>query len=371
VAGVSAAEADNYEQARELSQQLGKPILIKFFVPSCDHCDKATEEFAVKSDIHKALESVVYMTVDCSELEELADEYEIGGVYYPVFLLANSDGEEIFRWIGYTTSYAFVNNLGKALADPTTVKERESSFRDAPTFDNAVRLAKYYVDAQNYVGAIEYYRRAQELDQSGRADFSFDILTNSCNAAWTDQIVFDDVLPVADTILVRGSSANIVKTAQLMARLARKMGETDRIAGYLTAGVDASVNSANPETQKTHKLLLADQALHVNADTTGAVRIKKATLGENYESDLNRVYDLVRWCAERKINLEESERYARLLASRASGDTFKAGILGTLALVLEARGKVEEAIPFVEEALELDPANKSYPSQLERLHETQ
>jgi tetratricopeptide (TPR) repeat protein len=181
-------------------------------------------------------------------------------------------------------------------------------------------------------------------------------------------IPFDDVLPAADGVLnsERGRSNNIPRMARLVARLARKFDKTDRIAKYLRAGIDATANSRGESDRESHMLFQADYELYVNEDTIGAVRIKKASMGDNWLSDPEKYYGYAKWCLERMIMLEEAEHYAREAGKRAYAGEFRGKVLNTLAEIYYARGNLSEAVRIMEMAVEQDPENSSYMEQLER-----
>jgi tetratricopeptide (TPR) repeat protein len=313
------------------------------------------------------MQSVIHFPINACEGVELSARYKPGSLF-PVFVLANSSGEVIYRWTGYTGSTHFISSLRKGLSDLTTVEERRARFQDSPSFQDALFLAGYASDIGEHLEAIEYYRQAKNLSASKRSDFSYEIFENAANAVWKDMTPFDNVLPAADSVLNSGRKRtnDIARMARIMARLARKCDKTDRIAKYLQAGIDVTADGRIESVRESHALFLADYALYVDEDTLEAIKIKKTSMGDNWSSDPERYYGYAKWCLERKIDLEEAEHYAREAGKRAYAGEFRAGILNTLAEICYNRGNVSEAVRLIEMAIEQDPENDSYREQLER-----
>jgi len=106
------------------------------------------------------------LNVNQDEGVALAKEYAVGTTY-PVFVLIDSAGTEINRWIGYTGgSPALIRTLKWALQDLTPITDRESRFKTSPTKNEALFLAGYFSKSGKYDKSVAYYRRALDL---GRA----------------------------------------------------------------------------------------------------------------------------------------------------------------------------------------------------------
>lgn len=292
------------------------------------------------------------------------------GPYFPVFILTNSEGEVINRWTGYTGADRFLRSFYGALSNLTTIADRIAAFDQMQNRDEALFLASYHSDISEFVKAANYYQRAQAMP--GRpADYSYQIFENHANAAWNDQIPFDEVLPAADGVIEAPhmNLKDIAKVAQLISKLARRRDATDRIARYLQAGIAATGARRDDKGRKLHADLKADQALYVEGDTLGAIELKKAGLGENWDTDLNNYYPFANFCFERRINLEEAQRFAQAASQRASDGPFKAKHLSLLASICEVRGVIADAVRYAEQAVAQDPDNEAYAKQLERLHD--
>ncbi|GAF91543.1 unnamed protein product, partial [marine sediment metagenome] len=95
-------------------------------------------------------------------------------------------------------------------------------------------------------------------------------------------------------------------------------------------------------------------------DTAKALSMKKASLGQGWETNPEKFYDFAEWCLQRKINLIEAKKYALKSAKRASAGPFKGKILKTTAEIYYALGDTKTAVSLMEAAMEQDPANDYY-----------
>lgn len=296
--------------------------------------------------------------IDGETGEDLGKVFKVGATF-PVFILANGDGEVISQWIGYTGSDRFALSLKKAKSDLTTVKSRIAEFKTNPTLKNATFLAQYCTETREFLDAASYFRKAEELSDR---EYSYDIFKSTANAIWIDLAEFESVLPTADAVLNSRikNKTNIIGTAQAITRLARRMGQTDRISKYLQAGVEAASNSRRPNDTKHLADLEAEYALYADRDTSLAIDIKKNSLGGDWTKKPDKFYNFAKWCAVRKINLDEAEYYTRKAVKRAKGDEFSAKVRDTLAEIAYARGDLDEAIYLMEEVIRLNPEEEKY-----------
>ncbi len=299
----------------------------------------------------------------------LADEYDIGTTY-PVFVLTNSKGEIITRWTGYTGGgKGFVKSLLNALKDQRTITERVEQFKAQPTLLEAAALARFFAEIGEHLKAVKYFKEAETLRNGPGAGFSYDIFKNSANAVWNEKAEYEIVFPVADTALALGkrNARNVIGVARIMSRMSRKFERTDSLEKYLQAGIAAAKNSTDPKLNESQYSLNADMALQIDSDTAQAISIKKQGMGANWDSDRDKAFSFAKWCLERKINLEESESIARKTVRLVHPGVYRARVLSTLAHILDARGKTDEAIATVLQAIEQNPDDPYYSKQLKRL----
>jgi tetratricopeptide (TPR) repeat protein len=283
------------------------------------------------------------------------------GHIFPVFILTDSKGDIINRWTGYTGPRSLIISLNKALSDLTTVKERIAKYDANPSYEGALMLARYFADTGEYSDAVKYFREAERLKLSEKTDYSFDIFSNSANAAWNDLMPFEDVLPAADSILYDAERKNnVIRVARAMSRLTRKLHKEEYVKKYLDAGLKNSSQARDQKSRDDHTLLLIEYALQVENDTTKAINMKKQSLGADWTNNPEKFYNYSKWCLERKVALGEAETIARKAVRYAKAGEFKGQVYNTLAEICFARDKLEEAIKLMDLAIEQDPGNAAY-----------
>ena len=368
-AAALADEAADMQEAKQLADQTGKLILMEFQREDCDHCAAAKQAAQQDGLVKVALGAVIHLPIDVlSESgKAVAESYHIG-YSYPAYLLADKEAREITRWVGFTTSDDFVNSLSQATRDLTTVPEREARLKQQPNLGDAAYLGLYYYNTRQYLKSAEAYRQAQSMPQN-RMDYSYRIFQSLLEACWNGDLPFDSVMAAVDTVMAHNgaNSKNTARAVSFLTRLARRTGDTDRIARYLDSGMVATARMNDQEGKSLHISLLADYALHIKHDTATALELKQKDLGTGWETDPQRYFQFGQWCLERGINLEQAEKYVRQAANLASGGKFKAMNLRVLADIVHARGRTKEAMGILQEAMDLDPANAWYEKRFEEM----
>jgi thioredoxin-related protein len=364
---VYADDLRTLDEAKTLSAKVDKPILLEFYKEDCEYCSQAAQDEINREDIKQALARVVNLKVDIKQDygKKLSERYKVG-VYFPAFFLLNSEGEIIKRWTGYTTAERFLGEFNNAMSDNTTVEQRIARFDKTPNFADAIYLAQYYTDIMDYPPANKYYRQARLLGNKPPTAYSYEIFQNTANAAWQDSIPFKDALPMADSMLMLNANnpAVLVKTAQIMARLGRKLNVTDQIGKYLQAAIEATNNARSASQIKDNTLLKAEYALYEQHDTTEAIRLKQSTMPADWQSSPAEFYGYAKWCLEHEIDLAAAEGYCRQAITMASPGEFRGKVLNTLAMICDKRGNRTDAITFIREAIKEDPHNEFYQEQL-------
>jgi len=358
VIDTSASEIATLAEAKQLSTQTGKPILLEFFHDDCEYCDQAARDAETDASLKLAFARVVLFKLSVLQGQgtALAATYKVGD-YYPVFILTDSAGHTISRWTGYTGVDRFIKSFNQSMSDVMTIDARVARCQANPTPKDALFLADFYTDTREYLLVREYLRLLQRL-YAGGLDFSYRISTSTAEAVWSDLLPFDSLIVAADDVLAKRQMNlhNLGPMAQIMANVARKTGHTNRLESYLMTGIEATSLRTDEAGIELHRDLLADYALHAMGDTTEALSVKKRALGDRWEQDMAKCFQFGEWCFRRNINLADAEHYVRLATDKASGDKFRATHLRMLAEICFARGKTQEAIQLANQALTLDPA---------------
>jgi thioredoxin-related protein len=366
--GAMAQIPTTLDQAKTLSRKTNKPILLEFFQPDCEYCQLAAHDFASNDTILEILKSVVYLPFDVNtdEGDRISKSYYVANTF-PVFVLADSAGDIIHYWQGYSTVSQFMPLFNQGFANRITIKERYKELSSTPSLDNILFLAKYNTDIGENLKAAELYTQAQEIQNT--PNYVYKIFENMADAAWKGKSTFEQLMVAADNVLANKSTdvTAVSNVGIIIARVARKTGRTNDIAKYLQVGLDITNNRMDPKSKEWHVTLLADQALYVKKDTSEALSIKKKALGAGWETRPSKAYGFAKWCLERKINLIEAEKYAKMAVEQVPPGKIKAPILTTLADIYEARGKKSEAIKTLELAAKEDPHNNWYTTKIEGL----
>ena len=88
------------------------------------------------------LEAVVLYKIDCEKGEGIALAKEFKVLGYPTFVLANAEGETIYRWMGYTKPLLF-EKMESGFSDLTTIAEKKERYNKKADLKTALLLAEY------------------------------------------------------------------------------------------------------------------------------------------------------------------------------------------------------------------------------------
>jgi len=299
------------------------------------------------------------------EGKEIAKEYGVRA--YPTFILANSEGKQIDIWLGYSKSQ-FINTISQATKDLSTIDEKQARFEIKPDLTSALTLARFHSAKEDYKEAVAYYMHAQTFAKEPSADFTYDIFDNAYDGMFKELFTYDEASRAADAALVSKANDPELKIwiARRMATSASDRGHADDVARYLQSGLDLTSSSDGPDMKRTRAQLMVDFSLLVKHDTATAVEYKKTAMPESWTEDPNQLNEFAWWCFEHKVNLPEAERLSRKSIELAKPGREKANNIDTLAEILNARGKTQEALEFSKKAATEDPSNKYFQEQVAR-----
>jgi tetratricopeptide (TPR) repeat protein len=364
-------KAETFEQAKTLSAQSGKPILLEFNHDDCIHCQQATRELDSIPELKAELEKVILLRLSVLQGEgtKLSKDFLIG-MSFPVFIVADSAGNVFTRWTGYTGSEQFLSFLGKGMSERVTIDQRVARCQDRPTSADINFLADYFTETRQFTKALEYSRQLQSLEPG--LNLAYRAFKAAAEAVWSDELPFDSVINAANQMLADtlGNRYYFGEMAQTLANVARKVGRTDILEKYLMAGIEQTAERKDKSGIDLHRNLLADYALHVLQDTTEAVSVKTRALGTSWDQDPGRAFQFADWCFRRNLRLLEAEQYVRFALQKAPDDNTRATRLRLLAQICYARGNNEEAIRRANEALALDPSAIWFEKKLDEWRST-
>ncbi len=302
--------------------------------------------------------------------KDLATRYHVKG--YPTFLLVNSDGETVDRWMGYGGPDPLLAQLDAALADPTTVKEKLARLEGAPNAAEAEKLGDIYAASFDTSNSLAMYRKAQELSHDPAGSLTAKIFDSVATAYRTDDATLDEVAAAADSVLAQEGEEqepSLVTVAETMTRIARKEKKPEIAFPYLEAALAATEGTLDEHMIQARKTLLLEKAVSMDKDMETAVVLKRDLMPEGWEEEAGGLNEFAWWCFENKVHLEEAERYARKAVDLAESGREKAMILDTLAELCNERGNCDEAVKLMEVAVQEQPDDDYFQKQLTRFQE--
>jgi len=369
LAGLPAAQAlasgpKTFDEAKALSAQEHKPILVDFYAVWCGPCKAFAKAVAEDGDVQKSVDDFILFKTDAEkEGLDLANEFSVA--VYPTFVVVNAEGVTLDRWSGYQKAF-FLDHAASAAADPTTMDEKAARFEKTPTAKDAATLAGYYDSLGKYADAVRYYREAAKLDPS--TDRTSDIFGAVYYGLGKDMFQLPDLTAAADDLLASkgAEEIDVVFMAGFMTEAAHKRDDMSIAAPYLKAVVERTEDSTDETVQMIRADILPDYALVVLKDQDKATAYKKASLPEGWMDDPNQLNNYAWWCFENKLALDEAYTLAKKGVDLSEPGPDRAMILDTLAEICNAMDDCHQALDIMKQAAADNPGNKHYQKQLER-----
>lgn len=359
-----ASGVKTFDEAKALSAQEHKPILIDFYAVWCGPCKMFAKAEAEDPDIQKRTDEFVLFTTD-AEKEGLDLAKEFGVNNYPTFVVVNAEGATLDRWSGYSKDF-FLTHTEKALGDLTTMDEKTARFEKNPNAKDAATLAGYHDSRGDYKDAVRYYREASRLDPS--TDHSSDIFMAIYYGSRDDVFQLADLTAAADAVLAseKIEDSEVCFTALMMLEAARNQGDVSVAVPYVQAAMDRTEDSSEPMVKDLRKELLPDYALVVLKDQDKAIAYKKASMPDGWMDDPSKLNSYAWWCFENKLSLREAYDLAKKGVDLSEPGPDRAMILDTLAEICNAMDDCHQALDLMKQAAADNPNNKHYQKQLKR-----
>jgi thioredoxin-related protein len=370
-----AASASAFEKAKQLASETGRPILLKVGAGACGSCEKFDEDCVSDPALKAALEkNVVFLRAVAGEGEaaDIVRMYSIRD--FPAFILADSRGELMDRWNGYSTPEKFVGDLTAAVENPITVEERLARFQQSPSEIDARKLGELREYEGYFAEAVAFYSRARVLNRDSETNYDLLTLNAMTRGTQTRLYDYDQIRAQADRVLASGdrTPAVTLKVAYTMNKMAALAGDPSYFIPYLKTAVESTAGDPDAEIQKMRAKLMPDYALHIEKDVKKAVELKKQSFAEwdaKWLEKASGLNNFAWWCFENKINLDEAEKFARKGIELAEAGNMKANILDTLAEICNVKGDCGQAVEYIRLAVAEDPENKYVQKQLVRFQE--
>lgn len=359
-----ASGVKTFDEAKALSSQEHKPILIDFYAVWCGPCKAFAKAVEGDADVQKRVGDFILFKTDAEkEGLDLASQFAITS--YPTFVVANAEGVTLYRWSGYSKDF-FLSHTEDALADPTTMDEKTARFEKTPTAKDAAMLAGYHDSRGEYPEAVRFYREAARLDPA--TDRSSDIFMAVYYGTDKDLFELRDLTAAADDVLASKAAGemDVLFMAHFMMAAAQEKGDVSVAAPYLKGVVERTEAATDKDVQELRGEILPDYALVVLKDQDKAIAYKKASLPEGWMDDPGQLNNYAWWCFENKLALDEAYTLAKKGVDLSEPGPDRAMILDTLAEICNAMDDCHQALDIMKQAAADNPGNKHYQKQLER-----
>lgn len=363
------ASQGHYESladAQAAAIEQGKPLLVDFYAEWCGPCKQFSKAMQEDPEVQKLLEGVVLHKVDAEKGEgiELAKTHEVHA--YPTFLMVSHEMKPIDRWMGYTKPY-LGEKMGSAMADLSTIEEKEARFGASPTSALAVRLADYRAATGQYADAVALYGKAGRLDPA--VSHASEIFEATFSGYQKDVFEKSAVLSSADAALESAEPAELIGICARMAQLAKADNDADLRVKYLKTAIDRTKDSTDEQVAKQRAGLMPEYALYVEKNAEKAIQLQRANMPEGWMEDPAQLNSYAWWAFENGVDRTEALALARKGVDLAPPGKEKAMVLDTAAELCNSLDNCHEAVDLTKRAIAEDPENEFYKKQLDRFQE--
>ena len=317
--------------------------------------------------IKDALQHVVLVQIDCEKGEgvELAKKYNVRG--YPTYVAVDAAGEVTDSVLGYTDPESWASFAKFTAVDRRTIEAKTAAWETRRTGTLALSLGHYASTNYDFKSAVAYFKTGRDLVPPDVDVFTEPILTNLYYGSYGGDFTLDEIeAEVKPAFEAATDPADLLHLAGMITAAAKSAGEPQRAAPYLRKAMSASGDVTDERAAGERGQLAIDAALIVDGDPDKAVALMRDSQPEGWQDDPRRLNRFAWWCFENQVNLEEALTSALKAVDLAPDDESRAQILDTAAEICNALGDCSQAVAYMERAIELEPENMSYKSQLAR-----
>jgi thioredoxin 1 len=355
-------------EAKSLAFQNDLPIVVDFSAEWCGPCQAFLKATAEDAELKAALHDIVLLKLDAEKGEgaKLALGYDVRG--YPSFVMTNAGGEVIDRWRGYESTAEWIATLDHALADLTTLEEKQARFAADPNLEDAKTLARAADNTGDYQSAVEYYRSAKSFDAVHASVYDMKIFHAMAWGSKQHLYNLDQITAAADDVIndEERQVEDVMMVAYVMKKVATGFGQPARMVPYLKEALVVSEGSSDEYVREVRRELEVEKALYIDQDKEKAHALKREHMPEGWQESSQELNNFAWWCFQNNVNLEEAETLARKGVELAEDEKERANVLDTVAEICNARGNCYEAVSLIQNAIELNPESEYLRKQLDK-----
>ena len=315
-----------------------------------------------------AIAGVVFMEIDCEKGDgpELAKKYNIRG--YPTYIMVDPQGEVTDAWIGYPGPENWARFVADGSKDRRTIAQKKEAYGQEPTLALARSLANHAATSSDYRASVGYFGKARELDPAGAKDYTQEIIYSLYYGSSEKIFTVDEIKAEADLALANkdATAEDKVDLASMITNVAANIEDPEMAVPYIEAALKASEGSTDENVISGRKELEISHALIAEKDKKKALRLKRASMEEDWEADLRTVNRFAYWCFQNDLNLVEAEEMVIKGIDEAEDDTMRNRFLNTAAEICHATGRTEKAVTYIKRILDTDPDRGYFQRQLAR-----
>jgi thiol-disulfide isomerase/thioredoxin len=361
----------SYSEALAEAKERDAVVVIDFFADWCGPCKAFDADLAKDgSPIAKALEAVVFTSIDAEKGDgiELAKKYGVAG--FPTYTMMNADGELIESWVGYGGPDWFIETFETALADPTTYVEKKERFAAEPNAQDAKNIGRIAAAAGHHADAMEYLEKAEDLDPA--IDVDSELLDAAFTRARKDPTFsMEDYIALARARVLEAdaNAQSTLMAAYYVGRVTANDKDHETVKPFLKKSREVMASSDEDLSKGLVNAIELQAIMVIDEDMDAAVEFKRSTMPEGWMENPDQLNSFAWFCFENDVNLEEAQELALKGVELSEPGKSRAMILDTAAEICNALGNCDEAVRLIQLALEQDPSSEYYAEQLARFEE--
>ncbi len=316
--------------------------------------------------VENALQNVVLFKNNCEIGEGIEIAKKYGIQKYPTYIMVNADGEVSSAWLGYDGPQKWAAVCEASKDDRRTLDQKGSAFEAEPTIELSRALAKAASAKSDFPTAVKYYRTARELDPTGASGYTREILISMSHGSRNGDFTFEEVAVEVDRMINAPdtSAGQKLGLAQMAYSVAEKLAKPDAAIPYLTIAMAAT--KGIEELAPGRLELSIKYALSAEKDHEKAVRLKRKSMGEDWQDSADDLNAYAWWCFKNRLDMADGKDFALRAVELATDPGRKADILDTAAAICSTMKNHQEAVDLMQRAVEFNPNRPRYQTKLEK-----